>query len=282
MKQISYNNKPCLYLIPTPIGNIDDITNRSLYLLNEVDLLLVEDTRTTGNLLKQYGITKKMLSCHEFNEDKIKEKILSLLESGNTLGLVTDQGSPIISDPGFIVSKYIIEKGYNVVALPGATAFTPAIMASGLDANHFLYYGFLNSKKSAQKKELESLKNFPYTMIFYEAPHRINDTLKNMLEIFGNRQISISREISKIHEEIIRTSLEESFKELTTIKGEFVIVVSGNKEQISYDSINVLDHVKLYLDDGLSEMDAIKKVAKERNVAKSIIYKEYIDNKNLR
>ncbi len=279
MIQKSYDGSPTLYLIPTPIGNIQDITARSLEILDSIDLLLCEDTRTTGQLLKQYGINKKMISCHEFNEDKIKEKIVKELESGKNLGLVTDQGSPIISDPGFIVSNYIISKGFNVVALPGATAFTPAIMMSGLAANHFLYYGFLNSSDSKQKKELESLKNYPFTMIFYEAPHRIIKTLKNMLEVLGDRNISISREISKIHEEVVRGSISSCIELLQVIKGEFVIVVEGNTEEISYDNISIYDHVKLYLEDGIKEMDAIKKVAKERKVAKSIIYKEYMDNK---
>ncbi len=279
MKQNSYNDKPTLYLIPTPIGNISDITDRSLKILNMVDIILCEDTRTTGQLLKQYDISKKLLSCHEFNEDKIKENVVKELASGKNLGLVTDQGSPIISDPGYIVAKYVIKEGYNVVALPGATAFTPAIMMSGLDANHFLYYGFLNSKDSKQKKELEALKSFPYTMIFYEAPHRIVNTLTNMRDVLGDRNISISREISKIHEEVIRGTISECLEELDVIKGEFVIVVEGNNDIITFDNISIVEHVNIYLADGISEMDAIKKVAKERKIAKSIIYKEYVENK---
>lgn len=279
MKQNSYNDKPTLYLIPTPIGNISDITDRSLEILNMVDIILCEDTRTTGQLLKQYDISKKLLSCHEFNEDKIKENVVKELASGKNLGLVTDQGSPIISDPGYIVAKYVIKEGYNVVALPGATAFTPAIMMSGLDANHFLYYGFLNSKDSKQKKELEALKSFPYTMIFYEAPHRIVNTLTNMRDVLGDRNISISREISKIHEEVIRGTISECLEELDVIKGEFVIVVEGNNDIITFDNISIVEHVNIYLADGISEMDAIKKVAKERKIAKSIIYKEYVENK---
>ena len=279
MKQNSYNDKPTLYLIPTPIGNISDITDRSLKILNMVDIILCEDTRTTGQLLKQYDISKKLLSCHEFNEDKIKENVVKELASGKNIGLVTDQGSPIISDPGYIVAKYVIKEGYNVVALPGATAFTPAIMMSGLDANHFLYYGFLNSKDSKQKKELEALKSFPYTMIFYEAPHRIVNTLTNMRDVLGDRNISISREISKIHEEVIRGTISECLEELDVIKGEFVIVVEGNNDIITFDNISIVEHVNIYLADGISEMDAIKKVAKERKIAKSIIYKEYVENK---
>lgn len=276
--QKSYDNSPTLYLVPTPIGNLDDITKRALDVLGSVDFILCEDTRTTYQLLKNYNIEKKLVSCHEFNEDKIKDFVVNELEKGKNVALITDQGSPIISDPGYIMCRYIIENGYNVVGLPGATAFVPALISSGICANHFLYYGFLNAKDGKQKSELESLKNYPFTLIFYEAPHRIIKTLTNMLEVLGNRYVSISREISKIHEEIIRGKLEDALKEMKIIKGEYVIVVEGCKK-ISYDELSVIEHIKLYLLDGMREMDAIKMVAKERGVAKSIIYKEYLREK---
>lgn len=280
MKQKSYDQSPTLYLIPTPIGNLDDITLRSLQLLQKVDLVLCEDTRVTGQLLKNYKITKKLISCHEHNEEKMKDLVLSELAAGKSLGLVTDQGSPVISDPGYVVAKYVIEAQYNVVGLPGATAFVPALISSGLSSEHFLYYGFLNAKESKQKQELSLLKKYPFTMIFYEAPHRILKTLRVMLEVLGDRQISISREISKIHEEIIRGKISDCIGELEVIKGEFVIVVSGCSDIIDYGDLSIFEHVHLYLEDGMSEMDAVKIVAKERNVAKSIIYKEYTDLKN--
>lgn len=271
-------NASILYLIPTPIGNLDDITKRALVVLSEVDLILCEDTRESSKLLSKYQISKRLLSCHEFNENKIKDYILDELRSGKNIGLVTDQGSPIISDPGSIVCKAVIENGFKVIALPGATAFVPALSVSGLNANHFLYYGFLNSKNSKQLQELQSLKKYPFTMIFYEAPHRLLKTLNNMLEIFGNRNISISREISKIYEETIRGKITEILDQLSFIKGEYVIVVEGCQKE-NYDDLAIMDHIKLYLDDGISEMEAIKKVSKERNVSKSIIYKEYIQEK---
>ena len=275
MKQKSYDDSPSLYLIPTPIGNLDDITYRSLKVLESVDLLLCEDTRETQKLLNHFGINKKVKACHEFNEEKIKDNIISLLKEGNNLGLVTDQGTPIISDPGYIVSKEVINAGYNVISLPGATAFVPALTMSGIEPSPFMFYGFLNAKNSKQKEELRSLSNYKYTLIFYEAPHRLKETLTNMLEIFGDRKIALCRELSKVHEEVIRDNISNIIDICSTLKGEFVIIVEGNKEVVDYSNITIDEHVKMYLEDGISEMDAIKRVAKERGVAKSIIYKEY-------
>ena len=275
MRQKSYDDSASLYLIPTPIGNLDDITVRALKTLETVDFILCEDTRETGKLLSKYNIKKKLVSCHEFNEDKIKSNVVDELSKGMNIGLVTDQGTPIISDPGYIIAREVIRCGYNVISLPGATAFVPALTSSGISPSPFLFYGFLNAKNSKQKSELEALKNFKYTMIFYESVHRIKDTLKNMLEVFGDRNISINREISKIHEEICRGKISELIDLVDEMKGEFVIIVEGNSDVVDYSSMSIIDHVKVYVDDGMSEKDAIKLVAKERNVAKSIVYKEY-------
>lgn len=279
MSQASYHGQACLYLIPTPIGNLEDITVRALNLLKSVDLILCEDTRVTGNLLKKYEIKNKLMSCHEHNEDKIKQKIIEYLKNGKNIGLVTDQGSPIISDPGYVIAKAVIEEGLTVVGLPGATAFVPALISSGLPPNKFLFYGFLNAKKNKQKEELNSLKDFSYTMIFYEAPHRIVDTLTNMKEIFGNRRVCLTREISKLYEEIYRGTIEEVLSEIENIKGELVLLVEGNTEKVDYSHMTILEHISLYLEDGMSEKEAIKLVAKERKVAKSIVYNEYHTNK---
>lgn len=275
MSQKSYKRENNIYLIPTPIGNLDDITIRGLDLLKSVDVILCEDTRVTGQLLKKYGISKKLISCHEYNEDKIKYHVVELLREGQRIGLVTDQGTPIISDPGFKIVEEVIKNDFNVVGLPGATAFVPALITSGLSPSRFLFYGFLNAKSSKQKQELEQLKYFPYTIIFYEAPHRIKATLENILEVFGDRSISLSRELSKIYEEIYRGKISEIISNITDIKGEIVLVVDGKTEKQDYSDLSILEHIELYLDDGISEKDAIKKVAKERNIAKSIIYKEY-------
>lgn len=277
MIQKSYDNKASLYLVPTPIGNLEDITFRAISVLKSVDIILCEDTRESTKLLKHYDINKKLIACHEFNEDKILDKVRNLLDGGKNIALISDQGSPIISDPGFVLARYLIENGYNVISLPGPTAFVPALSSSGIDPSPFIYYGFLNSKKSKREIELKKLVNYPYSIIFYEAPHRLNSTLKSILDIFGDRNISISREISKKYETIYRDKISNLIDNIE-LKGEFVIIVEGNKELIDYSELDIVEHVKLYLDD-FSEMDAIKRVAKERGVSKSEIYKKYHDSK---
>ena len=275
MIQKSYDNKPSLYLIPTPIGNLEDITIRSLNTLKMVDVILCEDTRTTGILVKKYDIKKRLISCHEYNEDKVVDVVENLLKDGKQIGLVTDQGTPIISDPGYIMTRNLIKKGYNVIGLPGATAFVPALISSGLEPSPFLFYGFLNAKNSKQIDELKKLKNYSFTIIFYESVHRLEKTIMNMLEVFGNREISICREISKIHEEVCRGKIKDILPLVKNFKGEFVLVVEGNKEKESFENISIVEHVKMYIDDDLSEMEAIKIVARERGVSKSVIYNEY-------
>lgn len=275
MSQISYNNTPTLYLIPTPIGNLDDITIRAVKILQEVEVIFSEDTRVTSLLLNHLNIKKKLISNHEYNEKNNADKLLEYLKNGYSVGLVSDRGTPVISDPGYDLAKVAIENHFNVVSLPGATALIPALTVSGLEPMPFLYYGFLNSKDGKRKKELESLKNIKYTMIFYEAPHRITKTLEEMLAILGNRTISISREITKKFEEIYRGTIQEVIEETREIKGEIVIVVSGNKEEVIYDDLNIEEHVNLYIKNGFSSKEAIKKVAEDRNVKKSDIYNAY-------
>ncbi len=274
MSQKSYDNTPTLYLVPTPIGNLDDFTFRGVEILKKVDVIFSEDTRVTLNLLNHFNIKKHLVASHKFNEEKSSAKLLSYLNEGKNVALVTDRGTPLLSDPGNICVKKVVETGYNVVSLPGATAAIPALTSSSIDSSRFLFYGFLNSKQSKRIKELELLKDVKYTIIFYEAPHRIIDTLNDMKQVFKNRYISISREISKKYEEIYRGTIEEVIKELNEPKGEYVIVVSGNDEEVSYDDLSVQDHVDMYVRDGYTLKDAIKKVAKDRNVAKNEIYRE--------
>ena len=272
--QNSYDCKSTLYLISTPIGNLDDITYRSVKILEEAYVIFSEDTRVTLNLLNFLGINKKLIALHEHNEDTAKEKVLEYLKEGKDVALVTDRGTPIVSDPGFKTTQYVIENGYNVVALPGATAFVPALITSGIAPQPFLFYGFMNSNDSKRKKELEELSDNKFTMIFYEAPHRIMKTLNLMLEVFGDRNISISREITKKFESIYRGKISDVIK-LIPEKGEFVIVVEGNSNNDIDESLSAVDAVNLYIKAGLSVMDAIKKVAKERNVPKNEIYNLY-------
>lgn len=275
MNQKSYDDSASLYLIPTPIGNLDDITVRALKTLEAVDFILCEDTRETGKLLSKYDIKKKLVSCHEYNEENVRTYVVEELKKGLNIGLVTDQGTPIISDPGYIVAKEVIRWGFNVVSLPGATAFVPALTMAGIDPSPFLFYGFLNAKGSKRKKELQSLSSLKYTLIFYEAPHRLKDTLQDMLSVFGDRNISISREISKIHEEVLRDKISNLIDIADSLKGEFVLIVEGNRDVVDYSHMSIVEHVKLYVEDGMNEKDAIKLVAKEREVAKSVIYNEY-------
>ena len=274
MLQNSYDGKPTLYLISTPIGNLDDITYRSVKILNDVDVIFSEDTRVTLNLLNYLGINKKLIALHEHNEDMAKEKVLEYLKNGNNIALVTDRGTPIISDPGYKTVKYITDNNYNVVALPGPTAFVPALITSGLAPQPFLFYGFLDSKDSLKISELERLSDEEETIIFYEAPHRIIRTLNMMLDIFGDRNISISREISKKFETIYRGKISDVIN-IIPEKGEFVIIVDGVKDKIVDNNITIKDAVDNYIRTGFDVMTSIKKVAKDRNVPKNVIYKEY-------
>lgn len=275
MSQKSYNNTPTVYIIPTPIGNMEDITLRSINTLKLVDVIFCEDTRVTSLLLKHLDINKKLISSHKFNENKNDYKLLEYLENGQNVGIVTDRGTPIISDPGYELVKIAIENNYNVVSLPGPTAFVPALTSSGISPQPFTFYGFLNSKSSKRKKELETLQKRPETLIFYEAPHRIVDTLDDMLDVFGDRNISISREISKKYEEIYRGKINELKAEMLNIKGELVIIVSGNIAKVTFDNLSIIEHVNLYIKEGYNNMDAIKKVAKDRDLTKNEVYKEY-------
>lgn len=275
MSQKSYNNSASLYLVPTPIGNLDDITLRSINVLKNADVIFSEDTRETKKLLNELDINKKLISCHKFNEDKVYEKVLEYLKDGNMVALVSDRGTPAISDPGYVAAYHAIKEEYNVIGLPGATAFVPALIMSGINPNKFLFYGFLDSKKSQKKKELEELKSIKYTIIFYESPYRVIETLLLIKEIMGNRNISVSREISKKYEEIYRGTIDDVLSELVEPKGEFVIIVEGNKEEKSYDNIDILSHVKALVLDGISEKEAIKTVAKLHNLEKNEVYMKY-------
>lgn len=275
MSQKSYDGKNALYLIPTPIGNMEDITMRSVQTLKKVDVLFSEDTRVTSELLHFLDIKKRCIASHKFNEEANKQKLLEFLKSGKNVGIVTDRGTPIISDPGSILVQAAIENDFHVIALPGATAFVPALIASGISAEKFYFVGFLNSKESKRKKELEELWEIKATLIFYEAPHRVEKTLENIKEILGNRQISISREITKKFEEIYRGTIEEVQEKIHGAKGEFVLIVEGNKEEKDYGHLSVIEHVNLYIKEGYSSKEAIKKVSKDRNTPKTEIYHLY-------
>jgi len=275
MWQTSYNDTATLYLVPTPIGNLEDMTFRAINVLKEVEVIFSEDTRVTSLLLNHFEIKKHLIALHDHNEDLVKEKVLEYLKDGKSVAIVTDRGTPIISDPGYKTVKYVTDNGYNVVALPGANAFVPALISSGIEPAPFLFYGFLNSKESKRKQELESLKFSKYTIIFYEAPHRIEKTMNDIMEVMGDRIVSLSREISKKFESIYRGNISCLLPTLKDIKGEFVVVVSPYVEQEDNSELSIVDNVNLYVENGMQVMEAIKLVAKERKIAKSIVYSEY-------
>lgn len=269
----NYDNGAILYLVPTPIGNMEDITFRSLSVLKSVEVIFCEDTRVTQNLLNYFSIKKKTIALHDHNESVVKEEVVSYLDKGFDVAIVTDRGTPIISDPGYKTVDYVSGLGYSVVALPGACAFVPALIVSGLEPLPFTFYGFLDSKLEKKKRELQDLKFCSNTLIFYEAPHRIFKTLSLMLKIFGDRDISISREISKKFESVYRGTISGVLSSLDDIKGEFVIVVSGfDNDEVVDGSLSVVEQVKFYIDNGVSKLEAIKMVAKERNMKKNDVY----------
>ena len=279
MIQKSYENSEYgkLYLIPTPIGNLDDITLRAIKTLEMVDTVYAEDTRETLNLLKYLKINKKVESCHKYTEMKHKDKIVQILKSGKNIGYVTDRGTPLISDPGNVIVDESIKENITVIALPGPNALLPAINMSGLSNERFLFYGFLNSKQSLAKKELIDLKDIKQTIIFYESPHRITYTLSQILEVFGNRNIAIVREISKLHEEVIRDNIENILKISDTFKGEMVIIVEGNTKEETLE-VNYTEEINKLLTQGYSKRDAIREIADKYNVSKNKLYNEFKEN----
>lgn len=274
MSQKSYNNTPSLYIVPTPIGNMEDITYRAINVLNEVDIIFSEDTRVTSNLLNYYNIKKKLVSSHKFNEDVSSEKLIEFLKLGKNVALVSDRGTPILSDPGNICVKKAIENGFNVISLPGATAAIPALTSSGLDSSKFIFYGFLSNKKQKRLEELNKLKLINMTIIIYEAPHRIINTLNDILFVFGDTKISVSREISKKFEEVYRGNVKDILSDIQNPKGEYVIVISKSENTNEIYNISIKDQYNNYLNQGIDEKTAIKMIAKERKVPKNVIYKE--------
>ena len=270
------NDKSTLYLVATPIGNLEEMTYRSVRILNEVDFIAAEDTRNTIKILNHFGIKKKLISHHEHNIEVSSKKIVELLQEGHSIALVSDAGYPAISDPGYELVLKVIEAGFNVVPISGANACLDALIVSGIAPQPFLFYGFLNHSDKIKKKELESLKKYKETLVFYESPHRIKKTLTLLLEYFGNRPIALCRELTKKHEEIIRGNVQEILDIVDTIKGEMVLVVEGSKEEdeVVEFELPLKEQVELYIE-GMTSKEAIKKVAKERNLPKNEVYTAY-------
>ena len=271
-----------MFIVATPIGNLEDITYRAVNILKEVDLIAAEDTRHTLKLLNYLNISKPMISYYKETE-KVKSKvIINKLMEGNNVAVVSDAGTPGISDPGEEVIREAIKEGIDIVPIPGACAAINSLICSGFDTKEFVFVGFLSAKKSEKKDKLEEIKNETRTLIFYEAPHKIMDTLECMKEILGDRQISIARELTKIHEQFVRGTISEILGEIEE-RGEMVIIVHGadkSKAEIDKENRNNLsleEHYKLYESQGFDKKDIIKKIAKDRGVNKNEIYKEFLD-----
>ena len=276
MWQKNYDGSPVLYLVPTPIGNMEDMTFRAINVLKSVSIIFSEDTRVTKNLLNYFEINNKLIALHDHNEDSVKDRVLEYLNEGKSVAIVTDRGTPIISDPGYKTVKYVSDVGFRVVGLPGACAFVPALIMSGLAPQPFTFYGFLDSKVEKKRKELEKLKFIENVIIFYEAPHRIKKTMEMILDVFGDRNVSLSREISKKYESVYRGNISRLLPTLDEIKGEFVVIVDGFKNEIiENEDLTVIEQVNFYIENGMKTMDAIKVVAKERGMKKNDVYAEY-------
>lgn len=266
-----------LYLVPTPIGNMKELSPRALEILNSVAVIGCEDTRVSKQLLIFFHINKKLISCHEHNEEQASEQLLSFLKNNENIAYISDAGYPGISDPGHRLVTKVLNAGYKVSVISGPNAMLNAIVGSGLDTTHFYFHGFLASKHSARIKELTNLKQKEETLIFYEAPHRISDTLKDMLEVLGNRKATVARELTKKFEEFIREDLQTLCEiDSETLKGEMVIIVEGNKENDTIDIQEVINYAMQLIKEGKSKKDAAKEASIKFNVSKNTIYQELI------
>ena len=268
-----------LYIVATPIGNLEDITLRAIRVLKEVDLIVAEDTRHTLKLLNHLEISKPLISYHRHNEDVKTEILIEELKQGKNLALVSDAGTPGICDPGEEVIKRCIEEEIKIVPIPGACAMINALICSGLDTKEFAFIGFLPLNKKNRKEKLEEIRKETKTTILYEAPHKLETTLKDLKEIIGDRKIVLAREITKIHEEYIRENIDELIEKAKDIKGEIVLILEGskkNKEEF-WTNLSIEEHYKYYEEKGLNKKEIIKQIAKDRNVNKNEIYQKFLE-----
>ncbi|MDD8049135.1 MAG: 16S rRNA (cytidine(1402)-2'-O)-methyltransferase [Thomasclavelia sp.] len=276
-RQKSFNDNAKLYIVATPIGNLSEMSARGIEILNEVSFIAAEDTRNTVKLLNHFNIETKLISHHEHNIHKSIPHLISLLKEGNDIALVSDAGYPAISDPGYELVQEAIKEDINVIPVSGCNACLDALVVSGIAPQPFMFYGFLDHNDKKKKKELEELKDITYTIVFYEAPHRITKTLKIMLDILGDRKIALCRELTKKHEEIIRGTIQEIIEISDDLKGEMVIVLEGGSKEVKEIVYNttIKEAVNEYVEKGMSAKDAIKEIAKQRNLNKNDVYKEY-------
>ncbi len=268
------NEKPTLFLVPTPIGNLSEMTPRAIDVLNSVDVIACEDTRTSGQLLKHFDIHKRLVAYQNFNEESSADGLINLLSKGQNIALITDAGYPLMSDPGQRVVRKATEQGYNVVPISGCNAMLNALVASGLIVQPFVFVGFLPPSSSLCKKKLQEYVNYPMTLVFYEAPHRIEKMLKACLEVLGDRECSLARELTKVHEEFLRGTISEILEEVDSLKGEMVICIAGNSDEPKkdIDAGFILDTVREAIARGMSTSDAVKETAKKLNIPKNKVY----------
>ena len=272
-----------LYLVATPIGNLDDITLRAINTLKEVDFIAAEDTRHSLKLLNHLNISKPLISYHRHNENIKSDLLIDKLLDNKNIALITDAGTPIISDPGEEIVKIALEKNIKVVPIPGACALITALISSGLNASSFSFLGFLPLNKKNRKQKLEEIQNSKNTVILYEAPHKLISTLQDLNKILENRKIVLAKELTKIHESFISGTANELLQKLENPKGEFVMVIEGNNnsENDYLDFVNSLsleEHYQFYSSQGFSKNDIIKKIAKDKNVSKNEIYQHFINS----
>ena len=266
--------KPVLYLIATPIGNLKEMSPRALEVIAEMDIIAAEDTRNSFSLLNNFGIKKEMFSLREHNEIEASKHLLEKIKEGKKVAYMSDAGYPGISDPGYLLVKEMIKNDIAVSTISGSCAFINALVASGLDTKHFFFYGFLAAKESEAKEEIAGLKDKKETIILYEAPHRIIKTLSLLKEGLGDRYVCLARELTKLNEEYIRGTLSELLElDESTIKGEIVLIIEGNKEETLIDDEKIVARIKYFVDLGLTQKDAINVVAEEFDVNKNYIKK---------
>ncbi|MBR7796774.1 16S rRNA (cytidine(1402)-2'-O)-methyltransferase [Agaribacter marinus] len=283
--QQSFDNekKGKLYIVPTPIGNLEDITFRALNILRSVSIIAAEDTRNSKKLLNHFDISTPLISYHEHNKLAREEQLLRRLENHESIAIVSDAGMPAISDPGHELIQAAIEQEFSVVVLPGANAALCALIGSGLPANEFYFYGFLPRKKKDKEAELERLQRIQASLLFYESPYRIKETLKAAKSVLGNRRVVLARELSKRFEEYIRGTLNEviTYTKDIELKGEFCMVIDGTDQLIQetslwWDGYTIVEHVDYYIDEkDMPSKEAIKLVAKERKLPKREVYQAY-------
>lgn len=271
-----------LYVVATPIGNLDDITLRAIKILKEVDVIIAEDTRHTLKLLNYLNISKPLVSYHRHNEEQRKEMIIDKLKNGENIAIVSDAGTPGICDPGEVLIHKCIKENIKVVPIPGACAMINALIASGISTKEFTFWGFLPLNKKLRKEKLEYIKNETKTVIIYEAPHKLKSTLEDLKEILEKRKVVIARELTKIHEEFIRGTIDEILEKADSLKGEIVLIIEGNKESSHHDNKNKFiempldEHYEYYEKQGFSKKEIIKKIAKDRGLAKNEVYQHFI------